>query len=49
MFEEKLEQRFYGVDTIGFLRNVRYAAYRNDPRYIQLLNMAGFDDEGNFR
>ncbi len=49
IFEEKLEQRVDGVDTIGFLRNVRYAAYRNDPRYVRLLNMAGFDDEGNFR
>jgi adenylate cyclase len=49
IFEEKLDQRVDGVDTIGFLRNVRYAAYRKDPRYIRLLNKAGFDDQGNIR
>ena len=38
-----------GMDPIGTLRSARYAAYRNDPRYIRLLNKAGFDDEGNIR
>jgi tetratricopeptide (TPR) repeat protein len=49
IFEEKLEQRVDGVDTVGFLRNGRYAAYRKDPRYIRLLNKAGFDDQGSIR
>jgi pentatricopeptide repeat protein len=49
IFEEKLDLHVDGVDTVGFLRNVRYAAYRKDPRYIRLLNKAGFDDEGNIR
>jgi adenylate cyclase len=49
IFEEKLDLHVDGVDTVGFLRNVRYAAYRKDPRYIRLLNKAGFDDQGNIR
>ncbi len=48
-FEEQLEQHVNGVDPIWVLRSARYAAYRNDPRYIRLLNMAGFDDEGSIR
>ncbi len=48
-FEKELDTHVNGVDPIVQLRSARYAAYRKDPRYIRLLNMAGFDDEGNVR
>ncbi len=48
-FEEELDKHVNGVDPIVLLRSARYAAYRKDPRYIRLLNKAGFDDEGNIR
>ncbi len=48
-FDRELEQHVNGVDPIVQLRGVRYAEYRKDPRYIRLLNKAGFDDEGNIR
>ena len=47
--EEELDKHVNGVDPIRNLRSARYADYRNDPRYIRLLNKAGFDDEGNIR
>jgi adenylate cyclase len=48
-FEAQLDTHLNGVDPIGFLRSARYADYRKDPRYIRLLNIAGFDDEGKIR
>jgi TolB-like protein/Tfp pilus assembly protein PilF len=48
-FKEELDKHVNGVDPIVQLRSARYADYRKDPRYIRLLNMAGFDDEGDFR
>ena len=48
-FEKELDTHVNGVDPIVQLRSARYAAYRKDPRYIRLLNMAGFDDAGNVR
>jgi TolB-like protein/Flp pilus assembly protein TadD len=47
--EAALEQHVNGVDPVGQLRSVMFADYRKDPRYIRLLNKAGFDDEGNIR
>jgi tetratricopeptide (TPR) repeat protein len=47
--DQALERHVNGVDPLVQLRGVRYADYRKDPRYIRLLNKAGFDDEGNIR
>jgi adenylate cyclase len=49
ILEEQLERHVNGVDPVGQLRSIRFADYRKDPRYIKLLNKAGFDDEGNIR
>ena len=38
-----------GADPVGQLRRSKFDAYRKDPRYLRLLNKAGFDDEGNIR
>ncbi len=48
-YEELLKKHANGADPIVQLRSVRYDEHRKDPRYIRLLNKAGFDDEGNFR
>lgn len=48
-FDQDLKQHVNGVDPLVQLRGIRYAEYRKDPRYIRLLNTAGFDDEGNIR
>jgi len=47
--EVALEKHVNGVDPVGQLRSYLFANYRKDPRYIRLLNKAGFDDEGNIR
>ena len=47
--DESMDAHLNGVDPVAELRSVRYADYRKDPRYIRLLNKAGFDDEGNIR
>jgi TolB-like protein/Flp pilus assembly protein TadD len=47
--EAALDKHVNGVDPVGQLRSNRFADYRKDPRYIKLLNKAGFDDEGNIR
>jgi TolB-like protein/Flp pilus assembly protein TadD len=46
---ENMDRHYSGVDPVAELRSMRYADYRKDPRYIRLLNKAGFDDEGNIR
>ncbi len=46
---ENMDRHYSGVDPVAELRSMRYANYRKDPRYIELLNKAGFDDEGNIR
>lgn len=46
---ESMGRHYSGVDPVAELRSMRYADYRKDPRYIRLLNKAGFDDEGNIR
>jgi TolB-like protein/Flp pilus assembly protein TadD len=46
---ESMDKNFSGVDPVAELRSMRYAEYRKDPRYIKMLNKAGFDDEGNIR
>ncbi len=38
-----------GADPVIALRHPRFAAYRKDPRYLKLLNKAGFDEEGTIR
>ena len=38
-----------GADPVIQLRRSRFDAYRKDPRYLRLLNKAGFDDEGKLR
>ena len=38
-----------GADPVIQLRRSRFDAYRKDPRYLRLLNKAGFDDEGKIR
>jgi TolB-like protein/Flp pilus assembly protein TadD len=47
--ETEFEKHVNGVDSVSALRSYRFADYRKDPRYIKLLNKAGFDDEGNIR
>ncbi len=47
--EAALAKHVNGVDPVVQLRSFRFAAYRKDPRYIRLLNKAGFDDQGNIR
>jgi TolB-like protein/Tfp pilus assembly protein PilF len=47
--DERMDEHLSGVDPVAELRSMRYADYRKDPRYIRLLNKAGFDDEGNIR
>jgi hypothetical protein len=44
-----MDSHYSGVDPVAELRSMRYADYRKDPRYIRLLNKAGFDDEGNIK
>jgi adenylate cyclase len=44
-----MDEHITGLDPVAELRSMRFADYRNDPRYIRLLNIAGFDDEGNIR
>ena len=46
---KSMDEHTSGVDPVAELRSMRYADYRKDPRYIRLLNKAGFDDEGNIR
>lgn len=38
-----------GADPVIQLRRSKFDAYRKDPRYLRLLNKAGFDDEGKLR
>jgi adenylate cyclase len=47
--ETEFEKHVNGVDSVSALRSYRFADYRKDPRYIKLLNKAGFDDEGNIK
>ena len=47
--ETAFEKHVNGVDPVNQLRSYRFAEYRKDPRYIRLLNKAGFDDEGKIR
>ena len=47
--EIAMDRHVSGVDPVIQLRSQRFAAYRKDPRYIRLLNKAGFDDQGNIR
>ena len=46
---KSMDEHTSGVDPVAELRSMRYADYRKDPRYIRLLNKAGFDEEGNIR
>ena len=47
--EAEFEKHVSGVDPVRGLRSKHFADHRKDPRYIRLLNKAGFDDEGNIR
>ncbi len=47
--EADFEKHVSGVDPVSALRSFRFADYRKDSRYIELLNKAGFDDEGNIK
>lgn len=47
--EGDFDKRVNGVDPLVQLRSVFFADHRSDPRYLRLLNQAGFDDEGNIR
>ena len=38
-----------GADPVIQLRRPNFDAYHKDPRYLRLLNKAGFDDEGKIR
>lgn len=46
---KSMDEHYSGMDPVAELRSMRYADYRKDPRYIRLLNKAGFDDEGKLR
>jgi TolB-like protein/Flp pilus assembly protein TadD len=48
-YETEMTEHDNGLDPVRRLRGVDFADYRKDPRYIRLLNKAGFDDEGNIR
>lgn len=47
--EAAFERRVDGADTVAIVRGFWFAEYRKDPRYIRLMNKAGFDDEGKLR
>jgi tetratricopeptide (TPR) repeat protein len=47
--EKSMDKHESGSDPVIQLRSERFAAYRKDPRYLHLLNKAGFDDEGKIR
>ncbi len=43
------DKHLNGADPVIQLRLSKFDAYRKDPRYLRLLNKAGFDDEGRIR
>ena len=45
----RFEKHVSGADPVIDLRRSKFDAYRKDPRYLRLLNKAGFDDEGKLR
>ena len=45
----KFDKHVSGADPVIDLRRSKFDAYRKDPRYLRLLNKAGFDDEGKLR
>ncbi len=47
--ERLIEQHETGVDPVVLLRSPLFADYRNDPRYLRLLQKVGFDEAGNIR
>jgi hypothetical protein len=44
--EAGIDSRDSGSDPVVMLRSPLFAKYHNDPRYLRLLNKAGFDDAG---
>jgi len=51
-FEElavTFDKHVNGADPVIQLRLPKFDAYRKDPRYLRLMNKAGFDDEGKIR
>ena len=47
--QEQIDQRRSGSEAVVILRGPLLAQYHSDPRYLRLLNKAGFDDQGNIR
>jgi len=47
--QEQIDQRRDGVDAVVLLRSPLFAQHHSDPRYLRLLDKAGFDDKGNIR
>jgi hypothetical protein len=44
-----MEKHVNGADPVIALRRSKFDAYRKDPRYLRLMNKAGFDDEGKIQ
>ena len=47
--EGNIDRHGGGVDPVVMLRSPLFAKYRSDPRYLRLMNKAGFDDAGKPR
>ena len=47
--EEQIDKHEGGSDAVVLLRSPLFAKYHDDPRYLRLLEKAGFDTAGNIR
>jgi tetratricopeptide (TPR) repeat protein len=47
--EDQIDKHQNGSDAVVLLRSPLFAKYHDDPRYLRLLNKAGFDDSGKPR
>jgi len=45
--EDQIDKHEGGSDPVVLLRSPLFAKYHDDPRYLRLLNKAGFDAAGN--
>ena len=47
--ENQIDKHEGGSDAVVLLRSPLFAKYHDDPRYVRLLEKAGFDTAGNIR